>query len=120
VTQEYAGAADLDIPPADSAASVTVCRIWCAAGKPIQGSLYFDSTGWTPTTRLVLELFGPSGTRLASGTYTPSATQGTAISATAGAVGWYSFRIRAADTPPANRKPAYWLKTTYTAPLKLQ
>ncbi|MGQ9539630.1 MAG: hypothetical protein ACUVTY_00855, partial [Armatimonadota bacterium] len=32
---------------------------------------------------------------------------------------FYQFYIRSRNTPAGNRKPAYWLKVTYTAPSRL-
>lgn len=116
VTQEYEGAQDLDIRPADPAASVQICRVWSAAGKSITGSLRFDATAWTDNTHLIVALEGPAGNAITSQTYTSHTTQGTSFSATAGATGWHTFKIQAFNTPPANLKPGYALAVTYTAP----
>lgn len=116
VTQEYAGAQDLDIKPADNTALVQVCRLWAAGGKPILGALNWDANAWTSSTNIYLELDDPTMAKIATGTYTQSTHQGTSIGATAVKTGWYTFKIRSNNTPAANAKPAYWLKTTYTAP----
>lgn len=116
VTQEYAGAQDLDIKPADNTAQVQVCRVWAIKGKPVSGSLYYDTTGWTGSTNIVLELDGPTLAKVAGGTYYSGTSQGTAISVTASRTGWYVFKIRSYNTPTSNPKPAYWLRATYTAP----
>ncbi len=116
-TQEYAGAQDLDIKPADNTAPVQVCRMWVAAGKAISGSLFWTATSWTSSTNIVLELGDPTLAKIASGTYYAGTAQGTAIGATAARTGWYTFKIRSYNTPAANAKPAYWLRATYTAPL---
>jgi hypothetical protein len=42
------------------------------------------------------------------------------MTVTAGTGGWYTFKIRARDTPPSNPKPSYKLAVTYTAPRRLQ
>ena len=47
VTQDYEGAPDLDIKPADSTQFVQVCRVWAAQGKPIRASLRYDASSWT-------------------------------------------------------------------------
>lgn len=116
VTQEYAGAQDLDIKPADNTAQVQVCRIYAAAGKSLSGSLYFSASGWTGSTNIALELDGTTGQALTTGTYYASTAQGKAVSATASATGWYTFKIRSYNTPSTNAKPAYWLRASYTAP----
>ena len=115
-TQEYAGAQDLDIKPADNTAQVQVCRIYAAQGKGITGSLFYTSTSWTSSTNIVLELDGPNQQPITTGTYYSGTPQGTSIGTTAGSTGWYTFKIRSWNTPAANAKPAYWLRATYTAP----
>lgn len=115
-TQEYAGAQDLDIKPADNSAWVQVCRLWVAGGKPITGTLNWDATAWTSSTNISLELDNPTATPIATGTFTQTTAQGTSINATAAKTGWYTFKIRSYNTPATNAKPAYWLRTTYTAP----
>ena len=116
VTQEYAGAQDLDIKPADNTALVQTCRLFVGAGKSITGSLFYDTTAWTISTRIYLELDDPTGAPITTGSYFTTTTQGTSISTTAGVTGWYTFRIRSYNTPSANLKPYYFLKATYTAP----
>ena len=116
VTQEYAGAQDLDIRPADNTASVTICRLYVAQGKSITGSLFYDAANWTADTNIVLELDGPNRHPITTGTYYAGTPQGKAITATAPLAGWYGFKIRSFNTPTSNAKPAYWLRATYTAP----
>ena len=116
VTQDYEGAQDLDIKPADNTAFVQVCRVFVAAGLPIKGALRFDTTKWTNATTITLELDDPSGAKLASHDFTQDTPQGESISATAGPTGFYTFRIRSANTPTENAKPSYKLSVTYRAP----
>jgi alpha-amylase len=116
VTQEFAGANDLDIKPADNTALVQVARVYVQAGKTITGSLYYDTASWTGSTRIYLEVLGTTNTVLTSRDYFNTTAQGTAISTTASRTGWYTFRIRSYNTPTANARPAYWLRATYTAP----
>lgn len=116
VTQEYAGAQDLDIKPADNTAQVQVCRLWVTKGKPITGALSFDAAGWTSSTNIVLELDDPTLAAVATKTYYSGTAQGTALNVTAARTGWYVFKIRSYNTPSSNLKPAYWLRATYTAP----
>jgi alpha-amylase len=116
VTQDYEGAQDLDIKPADNTGFVQVCRVFVATGQPIHGALRFDNTHWTDTTSITLELDDPSGAKLASGNFVKNTPQGQTISANAGPTGFYTFRIRSANTPPDNAKPSYKLTATYRAP----
>ena len=114
-TQEYAGAQDLDIKPADNTALVQVCRVWVAAGQPISGALYYDTTSWTSSTNIYLELDNPSGSIQSTKTYTSTTTQGATLAGTAASTGWYTFKIKSNSTPTGNAKPAYWLRATYTS-----
>jgi len=117
VTQQYEGSQDLDIKPADNTTFVPVCRVFVAAGRPIKGALdYFDTTNWTDATSIQLELDDPNGAKLAAGDFVRNTPQGQSISATAGPTGFYTIRIRSANTPSQNAKPSYKLSVTYRAP----
>lgn len=119
VTQEFAGASDLDIKPADNTQFVQVGRIYAQAGKPINAQLFYDIASWTTSTSITLDLYNAAGTtKLTSKSYTSTTAQGTALAYTPPTTGWYTFKIRSFNTPAANAKPKYWLKTTYTAPQK--
>lgn len=113
-TQEYAGASDLDIKPADNTALVQVCRVYVNGGSAITGTLYYDTASWNTNTTIYLELRNAAGTLLASRTYPQNNGQGLTITSTAAASGWYTFNIRSYNTNAANPKPAYWLRATYT------
>lgn len=118
VTQDYEGAQDLDIKPADSTQFMQVCRVWVAQGKPMRASLRYDASCWTDATSLVLELTDPVGTRIETRNYTLNA-QGEALATTPAATGWYTFRIRSVNPPAANPKPSYKLTVTYQAPQEM-
>lgn len=114
VTQDYEGAMDLDIPPANVAHPVTICRIWAAKGKPIRAALSFDTKASTPQTRLTLKAQGPNNALPLICAYT-RATSGTAWNIIPAATGWQTFTLSASDTSPTNPNPAYRLRVTYTA-----
>ena len=115
VTQDYEGAADLDIPPADATHPITICRVWAAKGKAVRASLSFDTKGSTPQTRLSLQCQGPDNALPLVCTYT-RATSGSAWNVAPSATGWYTFTLSASDTAPSNSNPSYRLRLTYTAP----
>src|SRR5262249_39975028 len=70
VTQAFEGAEDLDIKPADNTHFVKAACVWCDQGTPIRGSLqYIDTKDWTGATTISLQLIGPDGEMLASGTF---------------------------------------------------
>ena len=116
VTQEFAGADDLDIKPADNTTWVDVQRLWVQGGRPITGALYFDNASWTPQTRVRAELLGTTNVVITGRDYFTGTAQGTTITTTAPRTGWYTLRVRSYNTPAANLRPAYWLRATYTAP----
>jgi alpha-amylase len=116
VTQDYEGAQDLDIKPADNTAFVNVCRIYAASGQSIRARLGFDAGHWTDATRITLALDGPDGATVASREYSRTTPQGEALSASAAGTGFHTFRIRSSNTPAENLKPAYKLSVTYRAP----
>jgi alpha-amylase len=115
-TQDYEGAADLDIPPAEDARFVQVCRIWAAQGTPVRGELFETTPPWADTTRLVLELDGPDGTVLGSHTFSRGAPPGGALQVTAPHTGWHTFRVRSSGTPAGGPRSAYRLRASYQAP----
>jgi len=114
-TQEFAGAEDLDIGPATVDGFSTVCDVWVKSGKNIRGSLFFDAAHWTPATSIRLELVDPKGQTINSGNYQASTPQGTAVQVSANQTGFYTFRIRAFQTPQTNLRPSFFLKVSYTA-----
>lgn len=115
-TQEYAGAQDLDIKPADNTQLVQVCRVYAQSGKSVSTALYYDTTSWTSSTNIYLELDNPAGTAVASQSFYSGTTQGTGFSYSAPTTGFYTLKIRSYNTPSGNAKPNYWLQATYTAP----
>ena len=64
----------------------------------------------------VLALVDPSGAQIAAKTYLLTTAQGDSITASAQAMGWYTFTVRSFNTPAGNQKPSYKLTATYTAP----
>jgi alpha-amylase len=115
VTQDYEGAPDLDIKPADNTLFVPVCRIWAAKGKRIRAALTCDTTAWTPQTRVTLQIQGPSDAVPLVRIYSAD-TNGAAWNNIAKQTGWHTFTIRASDTPDTNARPSYRLHLTYNAP----
>jgi hypothetical protein len=115
VTQEFEGAADLDILPALRGMPVQACRVWSAANSPVQAHLK-PETGWTNATSILLELLAPDGAVLAGTTFTLQTAPATVLQATTRAEGFHAFRLTASNAPPANSDPAYILSVNYTAP----
>lgn len=116
VTQEFAGAMDLDIKPADNKTTVTVGRVYAAAGSAVKTNLYCDKTSWFNGTGVYLQAYGPDGAKLWHRVFYKNSSEGTPIVTTAKTTGWHSYTIRSFNTPTSNLKPPYWLQVTYTAP----
>lgn len=116
VTQDFEGAADLDILPALSGKPVQAGRVWCAANRPVHARLKPVSADWTETTSILLELLAPDGSVLAQQAFSLHTPPATALQATTQAEGFHALRLTASNTPATNLNPAYTLSVTYTAP----
>jgi alpha-amylase len=116
VTQEFAGATDLDIKPADNTDFVTVGRIFAQSGNTIRADLFYDGKDWTPATKIELDLDDPTDTKVSVLARTAADHEFGTMSFVPQQTGWHTFRIRSVDTPAQNEKPIYFLKVTYTAP----
>ncbi len=119
VTQDFEGAADLDIGPADNTEVSTVGQIWARGGTPIAAILRCDQKAWTNQTQVALQLVNAAGEVLAGKTFTLATPPEAALTFQAPVTGSYFFHIRSFDTPTANAKPSYKLSVTYVAPLQL-
>ena len=115
VTQDFEGAADLDIPPALNGKAVLAARIWCASGSPLRAHLTADIQGFTDASAILLELIAPDASVLARQSFTKR-NSGSALSVTTRGAGFHACRLTASNTPPGNPNPAYTLSVTYTAP----
>ena len=116
VTQDFEGAADLDLSPCENGKTVPIGRVWCEAGSPIEATPDLDRTGWSANTRVAFELLGPDAAPKAAVTVTQASPRGATLRATAGAEGFYTLRVTASDLPATNPEPAYKLSVGYTAP----
>ena len=116
VTQDFEGAADLDIQPCVNGKTVPIGRVWCAAGSPIEATPDMDRTGWNANTRVAFELVGPDAAIKAAITLTQASPGGATMRATAGAEGFHALRVSASDLPASNPEPGYRLSVGYTAP----
>jgi glycosidase len=117
VTQEFQGAADLDILPALAGKPVQAARVWCAANSHIQVTLKATATAWTNTTSILLQLLNPDGSVLTGKTATQQSTGEAELKATTRTEGFHTCRLTAANTPASNANPEYTLSVNYTAPI---
>lgn len=115
VTQDFEGAEDLDIPPARAGTAVTAGRVWCAAGSAVTAVLAPDKTGWTGATSITLDILAPDDSVRATLVFKLDTPPGTGLHAVADRIGFYTFRLTAANTPATNADPKYTLTVTYTA-----
>lgn len=115
-TQDYEGAADLDIKPASENQRVQVCRIFAAANTSIEARFFFDAANWLAATSIQLDLENPAGVTVGTKKFGESAAQGSGFNFQTVVQGFHSFFVEASSTPPANTAPGYRLRVTYTAP----
>jgi galactose oxidase len=115
VTQDFEGAADLDILPAMNGKTVTVGRIWCAAKSPLVGKLLVDRTGWSAASTIKASLISPDKTETVL-TITSVSPANDTLRATTAQEGFHTLNITASGLPAANLNPSYKLSVTYLAP----
>ena len=115
-TQEYEGAADLDIKPAVENERVQVCRIFVEANTHLQVRLSFDATQWTSGTSIQLEIETPQGGSLLSKKFVQADSHGATAGAKAPSKGFYTIFVTSTNTPTGNKEPAYKVAASYTAP----
>ena len=115
VTQDFEGAADLDILPAMNGKTVNVGRIFCAASTRVTAVLTIDQTGWTAASQIVIALEFPDRTQqISTMTSGPPANEG--LKTTTTTEGFYTLQLTASGMPVATIGAAYKLSVTYTAP----
>jgi alpha-amylase len=115
-TQDYEGAADLDIKPAVENQRSQVCRIFAAANTAIDVRFFFDTTHWSGATSIQLDLENPAGVKVDGQAFGQAAVQGSGFKFQVRDRGFHSFFVEAANTPPQNKTPGFRLRVTYTAP----
>jgi alpha-amylase len=115
VTQEFAGAHDLDIKPAETGAPIQAARIWVAANEPITAMLTYDDRGWTPATKIDLTLLGPDGQKITDASR-GIGQSGAPLASAATTEGWYIFKVESFAMPAGAAPPSYTLRVTYRAP----
>jgi hypothetical protein len=116
VTQDFEGAADLDILPCVNGRTVLTGRVWCAAGSPIEAIPELDRTGWSANTLVEFEALGPDSTPKATVTVTHGSPHGAALRAQADAEGFHTLRVTASALPAATLELPYKLSVHYAAP----
>lgn len=123
VVQEFAGAADLDLPPATPGEYKTIGRIFVEANTEIQWELYLESTEneSEPQGKVMAQIVAPDGAHLAE-----SATGIKELAPSSGEKlisrekGWYEIRVKSEgeNLDPSSQIP-YWVKVKYKAPKTL-
>ena len=115
-TQDYEGAADLDIKPAIAGQAVTVCRVFPDARTTLQVRLTADDANWTPKSSIKLTVKAEDGSAIGSHVFDQK-TNGTSFSAHVARKEFHSLVVEAANTPRPNT--SYQARVTYTAPQAL-
>jgi alpha-amylase len=115
-TQEYAGAPDLDIRPAD-ATPVRVAAVYARANSPVRLELWYHTdASWTDETRVDVTLQDPNGVEVAKSSFDKAGPQGGGFVYTPVVTGYHYFYIQSFNTSATDPRPNYWLKAHYTAP----
>ncbi len=110
VTQDFEGAVDLDLPPADPSRPIQVGRIWCRAGSPIRAALAIADP--PDQAQVTMEILAPGGAVLARSTSAAKAP--TPLNASAAQTGFHTLSM-ALTQAPAGVRPAWKISVTYTA-----
>jgi hypothetical protein len=113
VTQDFEGAADLDLLPAMDGKTVRPGRIFCAANSSVRLVLTVNRTGWTAASKIDVSLEFPDKTLK---TVTITSTNDSALNSTTAAEDFYTLQLTASGMPAANLNPPYKLSVTYSAP----
>ncbi|HEY3267147.1 MAG TPA: alpha-amylase family glycosyl hydrolase [Armatimonadota bacterium] len=120
-TQEFAGAPDLDIRPAETGGPVRAASIYAQAGRPIRLEFWYHTdASWTADTRIDVSLIDYLGSSAAKSSFGKDGPEGGGFTFTPPITAYYAFNIQAFNTPASDPKPLYWLKAHYTAPQFLQ
>jgi hypothetical protein len=114
VTQDFEGAADLDILPALNGKTVTAGQIWCAANSAVSAVLTLDRTGWSAASKIDVSLLFPDQTN-STLTVTMNSPANAVLKTTTKAAGFYALQLTATGMPAANPNPAFKLSVTYSA-----
>jgi hypothetical protein len=109
-TQVFEGAADLDLPPADSGKAVQPGRVWCERDTPIRAVLGLP--GLAADSEVTLEIAGPDGAVLGSKAFQRATAGHGAVEARSGQLGFHALRIKLGNAPNGARS-AYKLGVTY-------
>lgn len=112
-TQEYAGATDLDIKPAEPGVWNHVARIE-ADHKPIRLELYMDRTGWSRSTYASVRVLDQAGRNVGEARLNAGQAQGNLLKFQPPRRGWLTLQIQLFGT--RGLRSPYWLKATYYAP----
>src|ERR1035438_1246721 len=116
VTQDFEGAADLDIPAASNGKALNVARIWGLTNSPLSLILKPDVNGSTPNTSIPLHVLSPDGSVLATSVSKLNTPAGTALHTTSKQTGFHTLRLTLAGVPAAKPSSPFSLSATYTAP----
>jgi len=118
-TQDYEGAADLDLKPAVENQRVLVSRVFVEASTMLETRLSFDATDWTNATTIQLEIASPDGRNLLSKNFNRADANGSSVQVKAPSKGFHSISVLATNTPTGNKTPKYKVSANYVAPQTL-
>ena len=115
-TQEYEGAADLDIKPAVENERVQVSRIFVDSDTQLHVRISFDGSQWTALTSILLEISTPQGGNLITKKLVQTDSNGSSIQVRTTSKGFYAIFVTSTNTSAGNKAPAFKVAASYTAP----
>jgi alpha-amylase len=117
-TQEYEGAADLDIKPAISGEVVQAARVFSDANTAMQIRVRADTTNWAATTSIRVAVSDSRGAELGAKVFDKTLL-GSPLAIQIPKAGFNTLTVAASNTPVQNRDPAFVIAVTYTAPQQI-
>lgn len=115
VEQEFAGAKDLDLAPADNQGFHTVARIYVAQGSPLIWDVNYETGGWTDSSQFAMRILSPDHEVFAKQSYGKEGRcQGQVM---ARQKSWYSLEAKTVAAP--QQFTNFWWRQKYLAPKEL-
>ena len=117
--QEFEGATDLDLKPAAENESIQVGSVYAASGTSIDISLTMDTSNWTDSNTVLLQITGPTGTSVGRKEFRGAGGPPKTLSVHISVTGFQTVSIMTSNLPTNSKAPAYKILVRYTAPQTL-
>jgi alpha-amylase len=118
-TQVFVGAKDLDLKPALEGVQNLLCRLFVASNTNMELLFSADEVGWAANTGVEVGVKDQDNSTIGQQTLRGSGNTGLTFHTAVKKAGFHSIFVRAENTPPHNKQPAFSLRVRYTAPQKV-